>query len=538
MVEGMVVATSRSPGESYTDYCTAMSKISRGDAEVKYADRPDMPYFWGRQNLLKPEERAIGFAYTFLGIRIQCAQCHKHPFDQWSKHDFDDFRNFFPATPSTRFSQNGAQQGDKQAQEEYQKIVKDLGLSDSELRGNQLKNKFNDLMMKDGKTVPFAEIGAFQVKANNNQPRGNKKLLGEGPTSPIGRVLGGEEIDLTKVHDARQPLMDWLKNPSNPFFAKSFVNRAWANYFNVGIVEPPDDMSLANPPSNRGLLEYLAKGFIEHNFDMKWVHRTIVNSRTYQLSWQPNETNAKDEKNFARSVPRRLPAEAAVDALATAVASDEKAATYLTKLDGRAIAVPGASAARANQGKGDTGFALQVFGRSTRESNCDCDRSMEASLLQTVFLQNDNTVLTALEGGRGSWIEQITAKPAAKDSSARGSGERRGAGADLAQLKQRLEQLKKNGKPEQVQRAEERIAELEKAAGGSKDAGAGAAAPTLAIDEPTLVRQAYLRTLCRLPTPEEVDRCTQFLAQSESPIAGAKGLLWSLINTKEFIVNH
>src|SRR2546423_7817568 len=107
---------------------------------------------------------------------------------------------------------------------------------------------------------------------------------------------------------------------------------------------------------------------------MQGAPRAICNSRTSQLSWQPNETNAKDERNFARSVPRRLPAEVAVDALTTAVASDEKAATYLTKLGGRAIAIPGASAARANQAagaRGDNGFALQVFGRSIRESNCD-----------------------------------------------------------------------------------------------------------------------------------------------------------------------
>src|SRR4029079_2947881 len=118
----------------------------------------------------------------------------------------------------------------------------------------------------------------------------------------------------------------------------------WANYFNVGIVQPPDDMSLANPPSNRALLDHLAKGFIESGFDMHWVHREICNSRTYQLSWQPNETNAKDERNFARSIPRRLPAEVAVDAVSMAVASDEKAAGNMANLKGRAIAVAGASA--------------------------------------------------------------------------------------------------------------------------------------------------------------------------------------------------
>jgi HPt (histidine-containing phosphotransfer) domain-containing protein len=487
-----------------------------------------MPYFWARQNLQKPEEKAIGFAYTFLGIRIQCAQCHKHPFDQWSKEDFDDFRNFFGTVRSVP---NGPPPGDRAAQEDYKKIVASLEMSDTKLNGNQLRNEFVK-KLSAGQTVPFPEVIAGKVAANAQRRPANKKN-GEGPTGPNARVLGGEEIDLTKVDDARQPLMDWLRQPSNPYFAKAFVNRVWSNYFNVGIVDPPDDLSLANPPSNRPLLDHLAKGFIEHGFDMQWVHREICNSRTYQLSWQTNETNAKDERNFARCVPRRLPAEVAVDAVQSAVTFDAKAATALTELKGRAIAVAGASA-RSNQGqgaRGDTGFALQVFGRNIRESNCDCDRSMEASLLQTVFLQNDSAVLKAIDQDSGSWLAQIT-KPAAKNSSARGSGAN-----NLAQMKARLEQARKNGNKLQAAKAEERIAELQKALGGdakeeSPDAGG------LTIDEQTVVRQAYLRTLTRLPTADEMDRCLAYLAQADSPAAGAKGLLWTLLNTKEFIVNH
>ena len=524
VVEGIVLATSRAPGESYTQYCEAMTKISQAGSKESYADRPSMPYYWARQNFIQPEDRAIGFAYTFLGIRIQCAQCHKHPFDQWAKSDFDAFKSFFGRV---RTVQNG--QG---AVEEYQKILKDLGLENTELRGNQLTNKLRD-HLNEGKTVPFPEIASQRVQPTRANPNANAKAKArqQAAQAVTARVLGGEEKDLASVEDVRQPLMDWLRAKDNPYFAKAFVNRVWANYFNVGIVQPPDDLSLANPPSNRALLEHLANGFIESGFDMKWVHREICNSRTYQLSWQPNETNAKDERNFARAVPRRLAAEVAVDALATAIASDEKAGTYLTSLTGRAISVAGASA-RANQGANarDTGFALQVFGRSIRESNCDCDRSMDASLLQTVYLQNDSSVLTAIESGKDSWIGQITKREA------RGSGAGSGAAGDVQQLRSRLAQLKKSKAPaQQIERFERRLAEAEKAAGPPP--GAADAVP-LTIDEPTLIRQAYLRTLSRLPTPEETDRCLQYLAQSESPVAGAKGLLWTLINTKEFIVNH
>jgi len=210
-----------------------------------------------------------------------------------------------------------------------------------------------------------------------------------------------------------------------------------------------------------------------------------------------------------------------------ALASDGKAATYATELKGRAIAVAGASA-RANVGANakDSGFALQVFGRSIRESNCDCDRSMEASLLQTVYLQNDSSVIQALDQDRNSWIAQI-ARPA--ESSARDSG----PGANLTQMKARLEQLRKTGNEQQVRRIEERIAELEKSQGVKKDDAGG-----LTLDEPTVVRQAYLRTLSRLPTVDEMNRCLAYLGDADSPASGAKGLLWTLINTKEFIVNH
>src|SRR5439155_13557689 len=302
--------------------------------------------------------------------------------------------------------------------------------------GNQLLNKFAELL-RQGKTVPFPEIAIKAQPQRNMRNGGNEKAASrnQAATATAARVLGGEKVDVAMLDDPRQPLMDWLRSPNNRYFAKAFVNRVWANYFNVGIVNPPDDLSLANPPSNKPLLDYLTRGFLEHDFDMKWVHREICNSRTYQLSWQPNDTNAKDERNFARSVPRRLPAEVAVDAVQMAVTTDEKAATFATELKGRAIAVAGASA-RSNQGANakDSGFALQVFGRSIRESNCDCDRSMDASLLQTVFLQNDTTVLQAVEGDRGSWIAQIC-KPATSRSSALDSA----SGDNLARMKDRLE---------------------------------------------------------------------------------------------------
>jgi hypothetical protein len=205
-------------------------------------------------------------------------------------------------------------------------------------------------------------------------------------------------------------------------------------------------------------------------------------------------------------------------------------------LQGRSIAIAGSSA-RSNAGANaqTSGFALQVFGRSIRESNCDCDRSMDASLLQTVYLQNDTTVLQALEGGRDSWIGQLTKKAADKLSDGTKTGNL-DFKREIGRMQDRIARAKKDGNDGQAKRLEERLAELEKAAGDKQETAKSPG--ELAIDEPTFIRQAYLRTLSRNPTPEEVDHCLAFLAESESPIAGAKGLLWTLINTKEFIVNH
>ncbi len=147
-------------------------------------------------------------------------------------------------------------------------------------------------------------------------------------------MLGGAEFRIDEIEDPREVLMDWMRDEANPYFARAIVNRVWASYFNVGIVEPPDDLSLADPPSNEPLLDHLATGFRIHGFDLKWLHREIANSRTYQTSWRPNETNQLDERNFARAVGRRTPAEVASDAVKIATASDGDATKMQATLEG------------------------------------------------------------------------------------------------------------------------------------------------------------------------------------------------------------
>jgi hypothetical protein len=527
-----------------------MSEICQPNSEKTFADLESMPFYWARRDFREIETQTITFAYAFMGVRIQCAQCHKHPFDQWTKDDFAQFQNFFGRTQLAQAQGRGAEA------KEYQAIIEALGVK-GEQRGNQLRQQFGQFLA-EGKTVPFPEL---TVSAFRGRRGGNSDSV-----TADAKLLGGASFDLSKVPDPREPLMDWLRGKDNPYFAKAFVNRVWANYFNVGIVEPADDLSLANAPSNKELLDYLAQGFIESGFDMKWVHREIANSRTYQLSFQTNETNAGDERNFSRSVPRRLPAEVAYDALQIATASDTKAANLCEQLEGRAIAM--ASPPRNNNGNANgVQYALTVFGRSTRESNCDCDRSMESSLLQTVYLQNDNDVLSLIDGARDGWISQISRElnprggSAASETARNDDGDQRRFGGDraeierrLAEARKRIAQLRKDGKNAEAKALERRLAFLAKSGGERRDDAPDAKpepkadtkakpdtqadADAKPVDVQHLVEQAYLRTVSRYPDASEMKRSLEFIDSSGDTVSGLKGLLWALVNTKEFILNH
>ncbi len=375
------------------------------------------------------------------------------------------------------------------------------------------------------------------------------------PAAQYGKLLGGEELDLAKHDDPRTALLDWLRSTIRDVPGTAFVNRVWANYFNVGIIHPPDDMNLANPPSNAELLDYLTAGFVEHQYDMKWLHREICNSRAYQLSWRPNETNQLDTRNFSRAVPRRLPAEVAYDAVVMATAGDEELAKLADNDKDRAIGLgnlnglqPGAGGANAH-----AAYALTVFGRPARATNCDCERSAEPSLLQTIYLQNDSETLSFIErtGGWQKETERILlaerekpkvktvpasfAKPAdgqdgVKDENAR-KRDRRLDKLDLAQLERRLKRAQQS--PEEnkalIERIERRITELREAkpaadakASGEKDKTASESAkPSNAAKQPLdteklneAIRDAYLRTVSRLPSDQETERARRHIEEA------------------------
>jgi len=585
IVENIVLATSRNKGESYEEFCKSMSEIYHPDSKKSFADRDSMPYYWARRTFRQPNDRAIGFAYTFLGMRIQCAQCHKHPFDRWTKDDFAQFTGFFRSTVS------GIRD-----RAEYQKMVKKLGV---EGRGNQIRRQLGRLL-QEGKTVPFQEVYAGaarrgrgvnpavrnlrrqirtlnqrleaakkadkkpqiksltqQIARLNQRVRAASRNRGRGNNASMATPLGAEKVDLSKYKDSREPLMKWLRDPSHAMLSRAFVNRVWASYFNVGIVNPPDDLSLANPPSNKELLEHLTQGFIKNRYDMKWLHREILSSRTYQLGWRPNATNKLDERNFSRAVPRRLPAEVVYDALQQATASGEKHASMRTELEGRAISIPGAG--RRNRNARGAQYALNIFGRSIRSSNCDCDRSQEASLLQTVYLQNDRDMYVMMTRARDGWLREIASElnvrpPSAVAPQNNGRRGRRPGNArqialvrrNVANLTKRLAAARKSGKKQQVQQLTRQLQQsrrrLAQLAGGRinpQQAGPTSSGEKLAkVDAEAIVQRAYLRTLSRYPSETELKKASAYIRDADATINGVRDVLWALLNTKEFIVNH
>lgn len=207
-------------------------------------------------------------AQVFMGMRMQCAQCHNHPFDRWTMNDYYGFAAFF------------AQVGRKTGEDQRETVVFD--------RGN----------------------------GGVRHPVGNRDI----PPKFLGADGGKPEAG----QDRREVMAKWLASPQNPFFARNLANIVWAHFFGQGIVEPVDDVRISNPASNPELLEELGKRFTDSNYNFKKLVRDICASRTYQLTPKSNATNAEDTRNFAKGSIRRLRAEILLDAITQVTATKNK----------------------------------------------------------------------------------------------------------------------------------------------------------------------------------------------------------------------
>ena len=336
------------------------------------------------------------------------------------------------------------------------------------------------------------------------------------------RVLGGEEVMLKEFPDPRAPLMTWLRSAKNPYFAKAWVNRVWASYFHRGLVEPADDM-------NQELMDYLADAFVKSGYNMAWLHKEVLNSATYQRSWKPNETNKGDDKNFSRFVIRRLPAEVVVDGITQATLGTERLAAFRDDIENRAIG-PNANAGRG--GKGTSNYSLNIFGKPVRETNCDCERTTDPTLLQTLFTRNDPELLGALDQSKGTaWVEEIRKATTVSTSPVK----RKGDDAQLEPLIRKLEaKLKANpGSKElvaELKQAREKLAKLQ-----PSPAPAETRPP---VNADAYITQVFLRTVSRPPTASEVEKARVDIAAANSTAEGVRELLWAMLNTREFMVNH
>ena len=292
------------------------------------------PVSWYRE-VKERNQQLEDTAQLFLGMRIQCARCHHHPFEKWSQQDYYGFEAFF------------AQVG-----------------------------------RKPGETQGMERVFHRRGDARSRNPKTGQEV------KPAG--LGSPALSLAPDDDPRHALVDWMAAKENPFFSKALVNRYWKHFFNRGLVDPEDDMRVTNPATNPALLDALAKHFVESGFDLKGLSRTICNSTTYQLSALPNEHNAKDKQNFSRYYPKRMTAEVLLDSI-------DRVTEQATRFGG----VPAGTRAVQLPDNAFGSYFLTVFGRPEASSACECERSGDANLAQSLHLLNSPELHNKIAAGGG-----------------------------------------------------------------------------------------------------------------------------------------
>lgn len=366
IVEGILTATSRdgaSP-ESYMEYVKkADEKLAKG-YESDYKDKPTLDLFWRKQGNVTVDQWGEKTAAAFLGVRLECAQCHKHPFDRWTQAEYRAYANIF-----TQVTAAGS------SSPELRKLI------DEENKARR------DAAARNNNVNVVREVYVNTATRGNN----NRALNHPETNLPLPpKALGGIELEHGPGKDARKDLMEWMRAKDNPYFARSFVNRVWGHYFGVGIVDPVDDFAIANPASNPVLLDSLAKSFVDSGYDIRKLEKTILETRTYQLTFKPNETNRLDDINFSHSYIRPMMAEVVVDVLGAVTGVRENFGADAPK-DAKAIEV---GSSRVNS---TVSYAFRIFGRPPRTAACDCERSMEPALPQKLYLMADTNFQAKIE---------------------------------------------------------------------------------------------------------------------------------------------
>ena len=279
--------------------------------------------FWNVTFDSNAPDHATNISQIFLGTRIECAKCHNHPWEKWTQDDFYGFAAFFARV------------------------------------------KIKEIHDDDENEHYYAEEG--EVIHPKTKQKVTPKYLD-----------GGYEQDEPEK-DIREPLAAWMTSPKNPFFSRAIVNRVWKHFMSRALVEDVDDFRVTNPPTNPALLDAMAADLSSHGYDLKRLMRTILNSRTYQLSAEPNESNHADTLNYSHYFMRRLIAEEMLDTISQATGVLERYRGY----------APGTRAMEIYGSRGPN-YMLNTFGRPARDTICE--RESVPDIVQTLHLISGDTI--------------------------------------------------------------------------------------------------------------------------------------------------
>lgn len=307
-----------------------------------------------------PEGMTENACQAFLGLSIGCAKCHNHPLEKWTNDQYYAMANMFARVRAKGWG--------------------------GEVRDGDA-----------ARTVYVVDQGDL-IQPSRGRPQ---------PPAP----LDADPIDMRSPEDRRIVLAQWMTSAENPYFTRAIVNRVWAAYLGIGIVQPVDDLRASNPASNPALMDYLCRSLVEKKYDLKELMREIMNSETYQRSSVPVPGNVADKKYFSRYYPRRLMAEVIHDAIvaATGVPTEFNKVSFLGgDLRDTKFYPPGTKAIQLYDSSVESGF-LKTFGRNQRRITCECERSDEPSVIQVLSLSNGDTVndkLKASTGNVDAWLQK------------------------------------------------------------------------------------------------------------------------------------
>ncbi len=380
MVREILTSTTRQ-NQTAGEYLDQLMLSSKPTESLELG-KNSMDLFWKRPSdneEILVESLAERTSAAFLGIRIECAKCHKHPFERWTQNDYRAFANIFS---QVRYGLSA----------EMRETIFDRLEQQRKAPGDSAERK---------KIPSFREVYLTR-NVNDFRSVGTNELL-----SP--RSLGSSTV--LAGSDRRVAFADWLLSDGKQLLARNFVNRVWEHYFGRGLVEPVDSFSAAHPPSHPELLEELANQFVEHDFDIRWLERSILTSNAWQRSSIMDSSISDEGQSFSRFAMRVLSADEILDSISCALENETvKATTNATY--------------RSEDGMWQSYF--DVFARKARTAVCDCDRRIDPTLRQAMLLLSDEQLLHRIEDyvkdhlpkreDLGNWIEgkflQVLCRPA------------------------------------------------------------------------------------------------------------------------------